>query len=131
MNLAPLVFKYNVKELVKFAHLAEDAPQLQMKTDKSMGISLDHISLLKTGPPLPSANTLVEVSSTRENLMAVGKAVSVCQPVLLLGDVGVGKTSIVMEWVARCGREILSVQISDNTDARLLVGMYRCIELPG
>ena len=129
MNLAPLVFKYNVKELVKFAHLAEDAPQLQMKTDKSMGISLDHISLLKTGPPLPSANTLV--SSTRENLMAVGKAVSVCQPVLLLGDVGVGKTSIVMEWVARCGREILSVQISDNTDARLLVGMYRCIELPG
>ena len=45
---------------------------------------------------------------------------------LPVGEVGVGKTSLVMEWGVRTGRQVLSLQVSDNTDARLLVGLYRC-----
>ena len=36
-----------------------------------------------------------------------------------------------MERGARTGREVLSLQVSDITDdVRLLVGLYRCTELP-
>jgi midasin (ATPase involved in ribosome maturation) len=48
--------------------------------------------------------------------------------VLLRGDVGVGKTSLVLELAARTGRhrsQVLTLQTSDSTDARLLVGLYR------
>ena len=92
-------------------------------------VTLEYVSLAKVVPSIPNRQTLVEVNSAKENMMVVGSAVSVGQPVL--GEVGVGKTSLVMEWGARTGREVLSLQVSDNTDARLLVGLKRCTDLPG
>ena len=31
----------------------------------------------------------------------------------------------------RLGQGLLTLQVSDSTDSRLLVGLYRCTELPG
>ena len=59
----------------------------------------------------PVSPGLVSVASTRHNLECVGTAVSVGQPVLLLGDVGVGKTSLVMEWAARTGQKVVTLQV--------------------
>ena len=57
-----------------------------------------------------------------ENVSLGGRAV------LLRGDVGTGKTSLVRELAQLTGRtstDVLTVQISDSTDARLLLGLYR------
>ena len=46
---------------------------------------------------------------------------------LPVGEVGVGKTSPALKWGGRTGRQVLSLQVSDNTDARLLVkGRDKC-----
>ena len=125
------MIKYHIKDMVTISMLAQDTTQQHMVQEKTKVVTLEHVSLAKVGPSITNTQTLVEVNSTKENLMAVGSAVSVGQPVLLVGEVGVGKTSLVMEWGARTGREVLSLQVSDNTDARLLVGLYRCTDLPG
>jgi MoxR-like ATPase len=58
----------------------------------------------------------------------MGEGVSQQRAVLVRGEVGVGKTSLVVELAARTGRgrsDLLTLQISDSTDSRLLVGLYR------
>ena len=58
--------------------------------------------------------------------------VSLARAVLLRGHVGTGKTSLVRELAQMTGRssaDVLSVQISDSTDARLLLGLYRWVSL--
>ena len=60
----------------------------------------------------------------------MGEAVSGGRAVLLRGDVGVGKTSLVRELgnlTGRTDRQMLTLQISDSTDARLLLGLYRWV----
>jgi len=130
-TLADWVVKYHIKELVSMAMLAQDTKQCYLEQNSTKVVTLDHVSLTRKGPSMTNMAALVEVNSTKENLLAVGSAVSVGQPVLLVGEVGVGKTSLVVEWGARTGREVLTLQVSDNTDARLLVGLYRCTDLPG
>ena len=96
-----------------------------MQSDKTHVVTLEHVSLAKVGTSLTNSEKLIEVESTQTNLLSVGSAVSsVGQPMLPVGEVGVGKTSLVMEWGARTGRQVLSLQVSNNTDARLLVGLY-------
>ena len=101
-----------------------------MKQEKTKVVTLQYVSQAKVVPSITNRQTLVEVNSTKENMMVVGSAVSVGQPMLLGREVGVGKTSLVMEWGARTGRKVLSLQVSDNTDARLLVGLKRYTDLP-
>ena len=65
---------------------------------------LEHVSLAKVGTSLTNSEKLIEVESTKTNLLSVGSAVSVGQPVLLpVEEVGVGKTSLVLEWGAGQG----------------------------
>ena len=58
------------------------------------------MSLANVGPSVTTTQRLIQVDSTKDNLMDEGSVVSVGQPVLLVGEVGVGKTSLVMEWGA-------------------------------
>ena len=44
------------------------------------------------GPSVTTTQGLVQVDSTKENLLAVGSAVSVSQHILLVWEVGVGIT---------------------------------------
>ena len=52
------------------------------------------MSLVKVGPSITNTQTLVEMNSTKEIRMAVGSAVSMEQPVLLVGEAGLGKTKV-------------------------------------
>ena len=54
---------------------------------------------------------LVEVGSTLDNLVQAAGAVAVGQPVLLVGEAGVGKTSLVRELAHRTGKELLTLQV--------------------
>ena len=54
---------------------------------------------------------MVEVDSTVENLVQVAGAVAIGQPVLLVGEAGVGKTSLVRELAGKTGKELLTLQV--------------------
>ena len=107
------VLKYHVEPQQKVLQLAADCPQVELPFTPTKVSSVNHVSLprLSCDAPPPASPGLVRVASTSHNLECVGAAVSVGQPVLLLGDVGVGKTSLVMEWAARTGQKVVTLQV--------------------
>ncbi|XP_051581140.1 midasin isoform X2 [Myxocyprinus asiaticus] len=79
--------------------------------------------------------TLVMVDSTCQNLRRLAMAVASQKPVLLEGPIGCGKTALVEYLAAVTGHvkapDILKVQLGDQTDSKMLLGMYRCTDIPG
>ncbi|TSL47560.1 Midasin [Bagarius yarrelli] len=82
-----------------------------------------------------SPKTLVLVDSTCRNLRRLAMAVASQKPVLLEGPIGCGKTALVEYLAAATGHikspSILKVQLGDQTDSKMLLGMYRCTDIPG
>ncbi|KAE8602908.1 hypothetical protein XENTR_v10014171 [Xenopus tropicalis] len=82
-----------------------------------------------------SISQLVLVESTCKNLHSLALAVSYQNPVLLEGPIGCGKTALVEYLATVTGRhqppDILKVQLGDQTDSKMLLGMYRCTDIPG
>uniref|UniRef100_A0A665VA47 Midasin n=1 Tax=Echeneis naucrates TaxID=173247 RepID=A0A665VA47_ECHNA len=78
---------------------------------------------------------LVLVDSTCRNLRRLALAVASQKPVLLEGPIGCGKTALVEFVAAVTGHtkatEIFKVQLGDQTDSKMLLGMYRCTDIPG
>ncbi|XP_043295395.1 midasin isoform X1 [Cervus canadensis] len=77
----------------------------------------------------------VLVDSACRNLQSLAMAVASQNAVLLEGPIGCGKTSLVEHLAAMTGRrkppQLLKVQLGDQTDSKMLLGMYRCTDVPG
>ncbi|XP_049753260.1 midasin [Elephas maximus indicus] len=77
----------------------------------------------------------VLVESVCKNLQTLATAVASQNAVLLEGPIGCGKTSLVEHLAAMTGRRkppcLLKVQLGDQTDSKMLLGMYRCTDVPG
>nr|XP_035921041.1 midasin isoform X1 [Halichoerus grypus] len=77
----------------------------------------------------------VLVDSVCKNLQTLAVAVASQNAVLLEGPTGCGKTSLVEHLGAMTGRrkppQLLKVQLGDQTDSKMLLGMYRCTDVPG
>ncbi|KAM9840331.1 midasin [Aulostomus maculatus] len=82
-----------------------------------------------------SHKDMILVDSTCRNLRRLALAVASQKPVLLEGPIGCGKTALVELMAAVTGHtkatEILKVQLGDQTDSKMLLGMYRCTDIPG
>lgn len=68
------------------------------------------------------------------NLIArIASAVSLCEPVLLAGETGTGKTSAVAHLASLLGRPLTSLNMSHQTEAADLVGGFRPVDprVPG
>ncbi|XP_061563343.1 midasin [Cololabis saira] len=78
---------------------------------------------------------LVLVGSTCHNLRRLALAVAAQKAVLLEGPIGCGKTALVEFLAAVTGHtkaaELFKVQLGDQTDSKMLLGMYRCTDVPG
>eukprot|EP00061_Rhincodon_typus_P005155 g24342.t1 len=78
---------------------------------------------------------LVLVASTYNYLQSLAMAVASQNAVLLEGPIGCGKTTLVEYLAALTGRQkppdFLKVQLGDQTDSKMLLGMYRCADVPG
>ena len=127
-----MCIEYEVKEHLDLGQLAEDSEQLPALEMDLTGVArLEHLSLLREtqGNSEDVLNSeLVEVGSTLDNLVQVAGAVAVGQPVLLVGEAGVGKTSLVRELARRTGKELLTLQVGHEvmpaklTSFRILSG---------
>lgn len=80
-------------------------------------------------------NRLVLVETTCRSLQSLAQAVSYQNAVLLEGPIGCGKTALVEHLARVTGRlkapDLLKVQLGDQTDSKMLLGMYRCTDIPG
>lgn len=78
---------------------------------------------------------IVEVESTRNNLRKIAMGVLSDKAVNLLGPVGSGK-SVLIEYIAErtgrvLGEDFIKIQLGDQTDSKMLLGTYRCTDIPG
>ena len=127
--MADLCIEYEVKEHLDLGQLAEDSEQLPALEMDLTGVArLQHLSFLREtqGNSEDVLNSeLVEVGSTLDNLVQVAGAVAVGQPVLLVGEAGVGKTSLVRELARRTGKELLTLQVGHDCQAYIIPHPFR------
>lgn len=79
-------------------------------------------------------SSLVDVPSMNENLRSLALAVASRKCVCLQGTVGCGKTAIVEHLAKITGHgpsDFIKVQLGDQTDSKMLLGTYRCTDIPG
>lgn len=77
---------------------------------------------------------LVQVPSTRNNLQGLAIAIGSRKCICLQGPVGCGKTALVEYLAGVTGHDALNfvkVQLGDQTDSKMLLGIYRCTDVPG
>ncbi|CAB0035735.1 unnamed protein product [Trichogramma brassicae] len=81
-----------------------------------------------------SDKDLVSVPSMEENLRSLALAVVSRKCICLQGPVGCGKTAIV-EYLAKVTghgpSDFIKVQLGDQTDCKMLLGTYKCTDIPG
>lgn len=90
--------------------------------------------LLPTLGKNQNSNKLVSVPSMTKNLQSLAMAVDSRKCICLQGPVGCGKTALV-EYLAKVtGHDtsnFVKVQLGDQTDSKMLLGMYKCTNVPG
>lgn len=96
---------------------------------------IEDICIPINNPDKVQPSLVVEVASTKRNLKRIALGLAVNKAISLLGPVGSGKTCLVEHLAARTGRTIgenlVKVQLGDQTDSKMLLGTYRCTDIPG
>ncbi|XP_072761011.1 midasin [Anoplolepis gracilipes] len=81
-----------------------------------------------------SSHNLVIVPSTMKNLQSLAMAIGSNKCICLQGPVGCGKTALVESLAKVTGHDtsnFVKVQLGDQTDSKMLLGMYKCTDVPG
>ena len=80
----------------------------------------------------PQTN-LIMVPTTQTTLQSITFSIAQNTPVLIKGEIGVGKTMLVSHLANLMGRnsELVTVQLSDQTDSKSLIGNYTSTDMPG
>lgn len=78
-----------------------------------------------------NADTFVMTPSSATALHRVALAVSIGSAVLVHGPPSSGKTHLLSSLAQRAGRRLVTLHLTDATDAKSLLGNYVCTERPG
>ncbi|KAK4202656.1 putative midasin [Triangularia verruculosa] len=83
--------------------------------------------------PVNTPSTLALTSTTVENLENLSSLLQQPGPILLHGLSGAGKTSLVQEVARELGKqsEMVTLHLNEQTDAKMLLGLYTTDEKPG
>ncbi|KAJ4439015.1 hypothetical protein ANN_14971 [Periplaneta americana] len=133
--------------VVKFDSLQTDYSNLKddiaVPESESTICKVSDVVATVSGIQLPVFNSktqnkngcLVLVNSTESNLKSLALAVASGRAICLQGPVGSGKTSLVEHLSLLTGRNtpphFHKVQLGDQTDSKMLLGSYRCTDVPG
>ncbi|GMH86349.1 hypothetical protein TL16_g10510 [Triparma laevis f. inornata] len=71
----------------------------------------------------------VETYQTLKITQAISMATSLSEPVLLVGETGCGKTTVLQKLAGRCGRKLVVQNLSLSTDGGDLLGGYKPVEI--
>ena len=76
---------------------------------------------------------LIMVHTTQTALQSIAFTIAQNTPVLIKGEIGVGKTMLVSHLANLMGHnsELVTVQLSDQTDSKSLIGNYTSTDIPG
>ncbi|KAL9091512.1 MAG: hypothetical protein Q9159_001371 [Coniocarpon cinnabarinum] len=91
-------------------------------TDNAEYLELGGFRLNKTGSALVSDSFNFVARSTRLNAMRVLRSLQLEKPLLLEGAPGVGKTSLVCAIASKSGRDLVRLNLSEQTDLSDLFG---------
>ena len=84
----------------------------------------DHIELSRTTP-----GTFAQTNHALRLMEAVGVCIRENEPVLLVGETGCGKTTLVQQLAVSCERELIVQNLSLQTDSTDLLGGYKPLEI--
>ncbi|KAI1738338.1 hypothetical protein F4680DRAFT_450092 [Xylaria scruposa] len=96
-------------------------------------IQYGHIIFPRPNGPPSSQSSLVHTPTTLTNLESLAKNLQNPGPILLHGLPGSGKTSVVNELARELGTEssMVTLHLNEQTDAKMLVGLYSTDSKPG
>lgn len=94
-------------------------PQLVIRDDC---VQIGDFSVARVCASEDDAAFAFDAPTTKLNLMRVIRALSVGKPILLEGNPGVGKTTLVSALAKVCGRSLTRINLSDQTDLMDLFG---------
>ncbi|CZR69956.1 related to midasin (AAA ATPase) [Phialocephala subalpina] len=84
------------------------------------------------GPPVQKSE-LIDTLTTFQNQQCFAKALLSSSPILLHGLAGSGKTSLVNDFARELGVDstMVTLHLNEQTDAKMLIGMYTSGSIPG
>lgn len=87
-----------------------------------------HIGLHSDHTRMPS-DTFAATNHALRLMESVGVCIRENEPILLVGETGCGKTTLIQQLAANCERELIVQNLSLQTDSTDLLGGYRPLEL--
>ncbi|KAI9742560.1 MAG: hypothetical protein M1818_003700 [Claussenomyces sp. TS43310] len=90
-------------------------------------------TLLPRPDGIPPKSTLVSTKTTLQNMEILAKAMLSSAPILVHGLSGAGKTALVNDLARELGKEstMVTLHLNEQTDAKMLIGMYTTDSKPG
>ncbi|XP_076884991.1 midasin-like [Bidens hawaiensis] len=94
------------------------------------GYYIGRVALQKTGKPKSSLviKSFVEISTSLHNLERIAASVKYNEPVLLVGETGTGKTTLVQNLAARIGQKLTVLNLSQQSDVADLLGGFKPVD---
>ncbi|KAH8176229.1 AAA domain (dynein-related subfamily) domain-containing protein [Sarocladium implicatum] len=115
------------------AQISDSLPRLALQSLTQYVVAYDHAVLPRPLGPSGDPPSLVMTSTTRQNLMSLAQTLQTNDPILLHGLPGVGKTSLIHEIAKDVGMysNMVTLHLNEQTDAKMLVGLYSTDSKPG
>ncbi|KID90916.1 Midasin [Metarhizium guizhouense ARSEF 977] len=96
-------------------------------------VSYGNVLLPRPHGPVGDPSSLVMTNTTTRNLERLATLLRDADPIMLYGMAGVGKTSLIHEIATQLGMysNMVTLHLNDQTDAKMLVGLYATDSKPG
>jgi midasin len=118
--------------------LHENPPQLDHETYNFTKLSdlicrYSNTFLPRPNGPPARPSSMILTSTTSANMEVFAKALLTTSPILLHGLAGSGKTSLVNDFARELGADshMVTLHLNEQTDAKMLIGMYATGSTPG
>ena len=78
-------------------------------------------------------SSMIMTKTTSKNARSIAEGIKSSKPLLITGPPGVGKTSMIKDIARELGKDptMVTLHLNEQTDAKLLIGMYISAESPG
>lgn len=128
----------NLFEEKRLENATEALRKQKPRTSIAEGLSEMVVKYTNTLLPRPNGpparpSTLVHTTTTSQNMERFARSLLSSSPVLLHGLAGSGKTSLVNDFARELGVDsnMVTLHLNEQTDAKMLIGMYASGSKPG